>query len=120
MALPFLQRIRPLLELVLLQMIRILLLQHIQWSKLKTGNMCCQRNKKTWCGKLFHEALMAHHRAFICYQEYAIENNKQSNRGRVRMLGWMFLSRWMTGSLGRRIQFKPCLLYTSPSPRDRG
>jgi len=24
-------------------------------------------------------------------------------RGKVRMLGWMLLSRWMTGSLARRI-----------------
>ena len=60
--------------------------------------------QKCWCGKLFHDALLAHHRAFICYQEYAVENNKQSNRGRVRMLGWMLLiSRWISGSLGRRI-----------------
>ena len=35
-------------------------------------------------------------------------------------LGWILNCYTMFGELSRMTQFKDCLLYTSPSPRDRG
>ena len=84
--------------------IMVLLLLRIQSSKLNTGNTCCQRNKYA---RGVESCFMKHcwliTELLSVIQNKLLKTTSSQTRGEVRMLGWMLLSRWMTGSLARRI-----------------
>ena len=84
--------------------IMVLLLLRIQSPKLNTGNMCCQRNKYA---RGVESCFMKHcwliTELLSVIQNKLLKTTSSQTRGEVRMLGWMLPSRWMTGSLARRI-----------------